>query len=44
MHKTTHIRSLLQDQLMHQALNIVLSPLKTVASVGIMMNDPRGNL
>ncbi|KIM68407.1 hypothetical protein SCLCIDRAFT_20320 [Scleroderma citrinum Foug A] len=43
-HKTTWVRSLLQDWLVHQALNIVLSPLKTAASVGIMMSDPRGNL
>jgi len=44
MHKTTQVRSLLQDQLVHQALNIVLAPLKTATSVGIMMSDPRGNL
>ena len=43
-HKTTHVRSLLQDRLVHQALNIVLSPLKIAASVGVMMSDPRGNL
>ncbi|KAI6010124.1 hypothetical protein EDC04DRAFT_2581204 [Pisolithus marmoratus] len=43
-HKTTHIHSLLQDQLVHQALNVVLSPLKTAASVGVMMSDPKGNL
>ena len=43
-HKTTHVRSLLQDQLVHQALNVVLSPLKTAASMGVMMSDPRGNL
>ncbi|KAI6037289.1 hypothetical protein PISMIDRAFT_105549 [Pisolithus microcarpus 441] len=42
--KNTHVHSLLQDQLMHQALNIVLSPLKTAVSVGIMMSDPSGNL
>ena len=43
-HKSTRIRSLLQDRLVHQALNIVLSPLKTMAAVGIMMSDPVGNL
>ncbi|KAI5984418.1 hypothetical protein EDD15DRAFT_2177214 [Pisolithus albus] len=43
-HKNTRVRSLLQDRLVHQALNIVLSPLKTAASVGIMMSDPSGNL
>ena len=43
-HKHTRVRSLLQDQLMHQAINIVLSPLQTAAAVGVMMSDPRGNL
>ncbi|KAI6100764.1 hypothetical protein EDD16DRAFT_1717073 [Pisolithus croceorrhizus] len=43
-HRTTHVCSLLQDQLMHQALNIILSPLKTAASVGVMMSNLRGNL
>ncbi|KIK18560.1 hypothetical protein PISMIDRAFT_14270 [Pisolithus microcarpus 441] len=42
--KTTHICSLLQDWLFHQVLNWVLTPLKTAATVGIMMNDPVGNL
>lgn len=31
-------------KLVHQALNIILSPLKTVVSVGIMMSNPQGNL
>ena len=43
-HKTTRVRGLLQDRLVHSALNIVLSPLKTAATVGVMMNDPVGNL
>ena len=43
-HKTSHICSLLQDQLVHQVLNIILSPLKVTAWVGIMMSDPVGNL
>lgn len=43
-HKTTRIRSLLQDRLFHRALDIVLSPLKVAARVGIMMSDPIGNL
>ncbi|KAI6027712.1 hypothetical protein BKA83DRAFT_4490257 [Pisolithus microcarpus] len=42
--KTTSVHSLLQDQLFHQVLNQVLTPLKTAATVGIMMNDPVGNL
>lgn len=43
-HKTTRVCSLLQDRLVHQALNIVLAPLKTAAAVGVMMSDPLGNL
>ena len=43
-HKTTHVCSLLQDHLFYQALNIVLSPLKVAAKVGVMMSDPIGNL
>ena len=43
-HKVTRIRSLLQDRLVHQALSIVLSPLRTAAAVRIMMSDPIGNL
>ena len=43
-HQTTRVRSLLQDRLFHQALNIVLSPLKVAAEVGVMMSDPVGNL
>ncbi|KAI6016367.1 hypothetical protein BKA83DRAFT_4060229 [Pisolithus microcarpus] len=43
-HKVTHVHGLLQDQLVHQALGVVLLPLKTAASMGIMMNDLRGNL
>ena len=43
-HKNSRVRGLLQDRLVHQALNIVLSPLKVAAQVGIMMSDPVGNL
>ena len=43
-HKDTRVRSLLQDWLVHQSLNVILAPLKTAAQVGIMMNDPAGNL
>ncbi|KAI5984241.1 hypothetical protein EDC04DRAFT_2615801 [Pisolithus marmoratus] len=42
--KTTCICSLLQDRLFHQVLNQLLTPLKTAATVGIMMSDPVGNL
>lgn len=43
-HKISHIQSLLQDRLTHQALNKILEPLKTAAHIGIMMDDPLGNL
>lgn len=42
--KDTRTRSLLHDRLTHQALHIVLEPVKIAARVGIMMNDPAGNL
>lgn len=44
IHKDTRTRGLLHDRLVHRALNIVLEPLKTAAQVGIMMNDPVGNV
>ncbi|KAI5994862.1 hypothetical protein EDC04DRAFT_2530072, partial [Pisolithus marmoratus] len=43
-HRTTCVHSLLQNQPMHQAFNVILLPLKTAASVGVMMSNPRGNL
>ena len=43
-HKDTCIHSLMQDRLTHEVLNKILSPLKTAATVGIMMSDPTGNL
>ena len=43
-HKDTRVRGLLQDWLVHQSPNIILVPLKIAAQVGIMMNDPMGNL
>lgn len=44
LHKVARIRSLSHDRLIHQALNKILAPLKVAATVGIMMNDPAGNL
>ena len=44
LHKHSRIRSLLHDRLFHRALDEVLAPLKTAACVGVMMNDPVGNL
>lgn len=44
IHKNTRVHSLLQDRLFHQALDLILQPLKTAVMVGVMMNDPVGNL
>ncbi|KAI6001511.1 hypothetical protein EDC04DRAFT_2908687 [Pisolithus marmoratus] len=44
IHKNTCVHGLLQDWLVHQALNWVLTPLKTVATVGVMMSNLAGNL
>lgn len=43
-HKHSRVRSLLHDRVFHKALDEVLAPVKTAARVGIMMNDPVGNL
>lgn len=40
--KRTH--GLLGDRLTHECLDFILKPLKTCASIGIMMSDPLGNL
>ena len=44
LHKDSRVRGLLQDRLTHDVLNKLLSPLRTAATVGIMMSDPVGNL
>ena len=44
IHLKTRVRSLLADRLVHESLNFVLNPLKVATAVGIMMNDPVGNL
>ena len=44
IHKTTRVRSLLSNRLVHETLDFVLKPLKVAAAVGIMMSDPVGNL
>ena len=44
VHKDSHIHGLLKDRLFHQALNHILAPLKTAATVGVMMSDLVGNL
>ena len=44
IHKNKRMCGLLSDRLLHECLDIVLEPLKQAAHVGIMMNDPLGNL
>ncbi|KAI6027294.1 hypothetical protein PISMIDRAFT_8185 [Pisolithus microcarpus 441] len=44
IHRKSRIRSLLSDQLFHHCLDLILTPLKIAATVGVMMNDPHGNL
>ena len=44
IHKKSRVRSLLSDRLLHHCLDLVLTPLKIAATIGVMMNDPRGNL
>jgi hypothetical protein len=44
IHKSKHIQGVLTNRLIHECLDIVLAPLKIAACIGIMMNDPLGNL
>lgn len=44
IHKKSRVRSLLSDQLFHHCIDLVIGPLKIAAAIGVMMNDPRGNL
>ena len=44
VHKKSRVHSLLSDRLLHHCLDLVLVPLKIAAAIGVMMNDPRGNL
>jgi Plavaka transposase len=40
--KNKKVRGVLESRLIHECLDLVLSPLKTAASVGVMLSDPRG--
>jgi len=42
IHKNKRMRGMLTDRLIHEALDIVLEPLKAAAAAGIMMADPYG--
>jgi Plavaka transposase len=42
IHQKKRLRGLLEDRLIHECLSFILQPLKTAASIGIMMSDPLG--
>jgi hypothetical protein len=42
LHKKKRMKGVLQDRLIHQCLDIVLSPLKQAAAEGVMLSDPIG--
>ena len=42
IHQNKRLRGLLGDRLIHECLSFVLQPLKTAATIGIMMSDPLG--
>ena len=42
IHKIKRLRGVLADRLVHECLDFVIQPLKTAASIGIMMSDPLG--
>jgi hypothetical protein len=44
IHKDSKICSVLGHRVFHACLDFILAPLKTAATVGIMMSDPLGNL
>lgn len=44
IHQSRRVRSLLADRIIHESLDVILQPLKDAARLGLMMNDPLGNL
>lgn len=43
IHNDQRMKGLLSDRLYHEALDIVVAPLKMAASIGAMLSDPLGN-
>jgi hypothetical protein len=44
LNKKKELRGVLENRMIHECLDFILQPLKTAASVGIMMSDPWGGL
>jgi hypothetical protein len=44
LHKKKELRGVLENRMIHKCLDFILQPLKTAASLGIMMSDPWGGL
>jgi hypothetical protein len=44
LHSTKKIRGVLENRLIHECIDFVVEPLKTAATIGIMMSDPLGSL
>ena len=44
LHNTKKIRGVLENRLIHECIDFVVEPLKTAATIGIMMSDPLGSL
>jgi hypothetical protein len=40
--KNTKLRGVLENRLVHECLDLILKPLKKAATIGAMLNDPRG--
>lgn len=43
IHNDQRMKGVLSDRLYHEALDIVVAPLKQAASIGVMLSDPLGN-
>ena len=44
IHQKRRIRGMLEARLYHSCLDIILTPLKAAAAIGVMLSDPVGNL
>jgi hypothetical protein len=44
LHKKRELRGVSENRMIHECLDFILQPLKTAASIGVMMSDPWGGL